>query len=577
MKLEIKKDSLGYETVYNYETGECIINLDRLKEGKINFNISTASFSGDSLLAVSYSEKGEISHHLIIRDIGQDTVIFEKAYVAGFCWASDSLILYAACDSTHRAYQVKSTNVYTGLTDLIYELEKEEFSLGLEKLEDEILLYGESKDLTWVQHYDEINHTFQPLLKPENNVYKSVNYYQNDSIIYTTSGNRNQILLTDQRKGESEAKELYQTSAEIDEIELTKDFMVFTEYEKGSYAIKTIEKSTNEVETLKGFPKYSVINVDSAELNTNRIIVTTASAIQSPNQYAINLKTGEKDTLESRLVKANYLAENYAYKYISIKTEEGVSVPVTILYNKTYKDSLKGMFINGYGAYGSRNTPYFNPADLIYANNGICVVHVFPRGSSEKGQQWYTDGKLLNKKNTFTDFIACTKALKKKYKLSQHQIIGRGGSAGGILIGAVANSEPDLFGGLILDRPAIDVTGFMSNPKLPLTTGEYNEWGNITDSTYYNYIQSYSPLGNIKKQNYPNLLILGKYHDMHTPYWDIAEATVKYRSAALNDPLILMGTDLKAGHLGNVNYMVELDYAAATYAFMMYTIESGEE
>jgi oligopeptidase B len=182
----------------------------------------------------------------------------------------------------------------------------------------------------------------------------------------------------------------------------------------------------------------------------------------------------------------------------------------------------------------------------------------------------------LNKKNTFTDFIACTKNLKKKYNFDQHQMIGKGGSAGGILIGAVANMAPDLFGGLILDRPAIDVSGFMANPKLPLTTGEYNEWGNLADPTYEAYIESYSPLSNIKKQNYPNLLLLNKYNDMHTPYWDIAEAAIKYRESALNNPLILIGTDFKAGHLGNANYQVEIAYQADIYAFVMYTITNGK-
>ncbi|MCG8575019.1 MAG: prolyl oligopeptidase family serine peptidase [Flavobacteriales bacterium] len=577
LKLQIKSDSAGEETIYNYDTGERIINLDKLEEGKVNLSLGEAHFCKDKFFALTYSEKGQVHNHLIIRSIEGDSLVIEKNYVKSYHWISDSLIAYTFCDSTYRPFQLRTINVYNGQEKLIYDLKDSTFSLSMQKHDSAILLSEKSRDESYIHEFQPSKGTFSTLLKKEKEVHKVIFYHQNDSVVYAEIGAQNRILLSTDHLTSGKGKELYQTSSAIEDLKLTKDFMVFTEYEKGSFAVKKIEKSTGKVSLLKDLPGYSYITLDSVEQGSNTIVISVQSAISPVKRSRVNLLTNQGEALGDNEVISEFNADNYHYEYLMVKTDGGVSVPATILYHYNYKDSIKGMLVNGYGAYGARNYPSFKPQDLIYANSGLCVVYVFPRGSSEKGLDWYHDGKLLKKQNSFDDFIGCTKALKEKYKLNSLQLIGRGGSAGGLLLAGVVNQEADLFGGVILDRPAIDVLGFMSNPSLPLTTGEYTEWGDVTDSVYYQYIQSYSPLQNIKKQDYPNLLVLGKYHDTNTPYWDIAKAVIKYRESATNNALILFSTDMEAGHFGNENFEVEVGYQADAYAFVMYVLDKAKK
>lgn len=572
-KLCIEPDSTGHDVVYNYDTKKAIVDLDKLEEGKVNFIYGNASFKGDNYLGITYSVKGEMAYHLVVKDYNKDEFIFHEEFVGNYYWLNDTVIIYTHADSTYRANEVRLANVETGVIRTINKLDDPIYSLSLVETDMQLLLYQSSHDQNLVSVYDTLSNTFSELFMPAKNVYFEPCRIRNDSIYYLKNGEQSKLMLRIGSKAPYAESQIYQTDGFVEDVKFAKDFILFTEYDKGSYELKKIDKKTKKLSVINNFQKYSYIVMDSISDTTNMVTVQVSSPINKPEQLKINLVTEKMDTIAPVRINKAYLPENYTYKYFFVAAEYGEKIPVTILYNKIYKDSLKGMLINGYGAYGARNTPGFSPENLIYANNGMCIVYVFPRGSSEKGNEWYQNGKLLHKKNTFTDFIACTKFLKEKYQFSQHQILAKGGSAGGLLMGAIANMEPDLYGGIILDRPAIDVIGFMGNPKLPLTTGEYNEWGDIRNEVYYDYVASYSPLGNIKKQNYPNLLLLGKYNDMHTPYWDIAEATIKYRQSALNNPLILFNTNFEAGHFGNADSNVQLEYNAAVFAFVMYTIK----
>ncbi|HRX31044.1 MAG TPA: prolyl oligopeptidase family serine peptidase [Tenuifilaceae bacterium] len=222
----------------------------------------------------------------------------------------------------------------------------------------------------------------------------------------------------------------------------------------------------------------------------------------------------------------------------------------------------------GYGAYGYSINPNFDSNLLSLLDRGFIYAIAHVRGGQELGRQWYEAGKLLNKKNTFTDFIACTEYLIKEHYTSPKYLVAQGGSAGGLLMGVVANMRPDLYKAIIAEVPFVDVLTTMQNPNLPLTTGEYDEWGNPKDSVYYYYIKTYSPYDNVKPQQYPNMLVLASYNDTQVQYFEAAKWVAKLRATKTDGNLLLLKTDMETGHGGASGRMNILKEQAFKYAFM---------
>lgn len=298
------------------------------------------------------------------------------------------------------------------------------------------------------------------------------------------------------------------------------------------------------------------------------------SSMRLPSEtWDYNLVTKEKTRIHVDSINGGYNASKYITERVYAKQQDGVSIPITLVYKKGLKrDGNNPAWITAYGAYGASSMPGFSNLNISLADRGFVVATAHIRGGSDCGMQWYDDGKLFKKKNTFLDFIACTKELINMGYTKSEKTVIQGGSAGGLLMGAVLNIEPQLFGVAIANVPFVDVINTMLDETLPLTTFEYDEWGNPNDSAYYHYIKSYAPYENVTEQNYPPILATAGYNDSQVPYWEPAKWVARLRTTKTDNNTILFKTNMEAGHGGSSGRYSRLKDAAFELAFAFQSI-----
>jgi oligopeptidase B len=274
--------------------------------------------------------------------------------------------------------------------------------------------------------------------------------------------------------------------------------------------------------------------------------------------------------LKQQEVLGGYNPDDYQSERLYVPSHDGVMVPVSMVYKKGLEKNGKNpLVLYGYGSYGASMDAYFSSTRLSLLDRGFIWAIAHIRGGEELGRQWYEDGKLLNKKNTFYDFIACGEYLiDQKFTDSEH-LFAMGGSAGGLLVGAVVNMRPELWKGVIAAVPFVDVVTTMLDESIPLTTGEYDEWGNPNEKEYYDYMLSYSPYDNVKHTAYPAMLVTTGLHDSQVQYWEPAKWVAKLRAYKTDDNLLLLKTNMDFGHGGASGRFERLKETALEYAFMM--------
>ena len=272
---------------------------------------------------------------------------------------------------------------------------------------------------------------------------------------------------------------------------------------------------------------------------------------------------------QQQVLDPDFDKDNYISERIWSKSEDGTDVPISLVYKKgLQKNSKNPLLLYGYGSYGNTIDPYFSISRLSLLNRGFIFAIAHVRGSEYMGREWYENGKLLNKKNTFRDFISCTKYLISQGYTNSKQSYAYGGSAGGLLMGSVINLAPELYNGVISAVPFVDVVTTMLDESIPLTTGEYDEWGNPNEKEYYNYILSYSPYDNVSQINYPNLLVTTGLYDSQVQYWEPAKWVAKLRELKKDNNLLLLNTNMASGHGGASGRFEALKEVAKEYAFL---------
>ncbi|OGS13676.1 MAG: oligopeptidase B [Elusimicrobia bacterium RIFOXYA12_FULL_57_11] len=319
-------------------------------------------------------------------------------------------------------------------------------------------------------------------------------------------------------------------------------------------------------------PAYLAETGDNYEYRADTLRVIYESMTTPDSVYDISLRDGSRALMKRQAVLGGFKPEDYQAERLWFAARDGEKVPVTIVYKKgLHLESGKNpLHIYSYGSYGYSSDPYFSSIRLSLLDRGfICAIpHI--RGGSEMGRHWYEDGRQLKKKNTFYDFIDATRYLVKKGYTSPGHIYAEGGSAGGLLMGAVANMAPDLYKGMIAAVPFVDVVTTMLDPDIPLTTGEYDEWGNPNVKEYYDYILSYSPYDNVENKAYPNLLITTGLNDSQVQYWEPAKWAAKLRAMKTDNNILLLKTDMDTGHGGKSGRFEALKLTALEYAFMFH-------
>jgi oligopeptidase B len=282
------------------------------------------------------------------------------------------------------------------------------------------------------------------------------------------------------------------------------------------------------------------------------------------------MDTHELEMMKQTEVLGGYDPNNYQMERVYATASDGARIPISMVYKKgLVKDGSNPCYLTGYGAYGYAYEPYFASSRFSLIDRGFIFARAHIRGGGELGRPWYDDGKLLKKKNTFTDFIACSEYLIDQKYTSSKKLVGSGGSAGGLLIGAVANMRPDLYGALVADVPFVDLINTMRDETIPLTVIEWEEWGNPNEEEYFNYMYSYSPYDNVKAQNYPPIFIAASLNDTRVAYWEPTKWTAKLRAMKTDRNPLLLYMNMGAGHGGASGRYAFIHELAREFAFVL--------
>ena len=356
----------------------------------------------------------------------------------------------------------------------------------------------------------------------------------------------------------------------LEGITVFKDYWVITERKEGLLKLRIRELASGAEHYVDfGEPAYSANVGANPEFNTTTLRYNYTSLTTPSSVYDYNMQSKEKKLMKETPVLGGFNKADYVSERIYATAKDGTKVPISLVYKKdTKKDGSAPLLLYGYGSYGASMDAYFDNSRLSLLNRGFIYAIAHIRGGQEMGRQWYEDGKMMKKKNTFTDFIDCGEYLINQHYTSKGHLYAMGGSAGGLLMGAVANMAPDLWNGIIAQVPFVDVINTMSDPTIPLTTNEYDEWGNPANKESYFYMKSYSPYDNVEKKDYPNMLVLTGLHDSQVQYFEPAKWVAKLRELKTDNHILLLKTNMKAGHGGASGRFDYLKDVALQYAFL---------
>ncbi len=358
----------------------------------------------------------------------------------------------------------------------------------------------------------------------------------------------------------------------IEDFEIFQDYWVVTEREKGlsKLRVQSWDGSENYYIPAEG-ETYDMYTGFNPSFNTTKLRYGYTSLKTPSSIYEFDMDSKNKELLKQReVVDDNFEIENYIEKRVFANSRDGVYIPISLIYHKnTELNNETPLLLYAYGSYGSTIDPGFSSSRLSLLDRGFIFAIAHVRGGEYLGRQWYESGKLLTKKNTFNDFIDASNYLINEGYTNNKHLHALGGSAGGLLMGVILNEAPDLYRSVIAAVPFVDVVTTMLDENIPLTTGEYDEWGNPNDETYYNYMLSYSPYDNIKIQNYPNLMVTAGYHDSQVQYWEPAKWVAKLRKYKTDNNVLFLITNMDSGHSGASGRYNALAEIAKEYTFIL--------
>ncbi len=356
----------------------------------------------------------------------------------------------------------------------------------------------------------------------------------------------------------------------LEGMDIFEDYLVLSERKNGITNLRIRPWKGDEHYINFGEDVYSAYTSTNLDFDTEVLRVGYTSLTTPNSVFDYNMKSKDFKLLKEQEIVGGYDKSQYKSERLYATTKDGVKVPISIVYKKGYeKDGKQPLLLYGYGSYGASMDPYFSSVRLSLLDRGFAFAIAHIRGGEEMGRQWYENGKLLNKKNTFTDFIDCGEHLISKNYTSSDNLYAMGGSAGGLLMGAIINMRPDLWKGVVAGVPFVDVVTTMLDETIPLTTGEFDEWGNPKDKEYYDYIKTYSPYDNVAAVDYPAMLVTTGYHDSQVQYWEPAKWVAKLRDVKTGDNPLIMHCNMSAGHGGSAGRFERHKETAMEYAFLL--------
>lgn len=499
---------------------------------------------------------------------------------SSFMWANDSSTFYYVLKDkqTLLPWQVWRHRLGTMQTEdeLVYEEQDDTFYVSLHKSTSEHFIFISLNSSTTsetllldAEFADARPQVFCPRRKDHE---YSIDHYQHHFYVRSNRDGKNFGLYRTDHFNEEEWETRIPAREHIvlEDFSLFRDWLVVEERQRGLTSLRQIHwQSGEEVGIAFDDPAYVTWLSYNPSPDTSLLRYGYSSMTTPDTLFELDMDSGERRVLKQTEVKG-FDADNYRSEHHWIKVRDGVEVPVSLVYHrKHFKQGKNPLLMYGYGSYGSSMDADFSASRLSLLDRGFVFALAHIRGGGELGQQWYEGGKLLNKMNTFTDFIDVTGALVDKGYGDPNRLYAMGGSAGGLLMGAVINQVPDRFHGVVAQVPFVDVVTTMLDESIPLTTGEYDEWGNPADETFYRYIRQYSPYDCVTAQSYPHLLVTTGLHDSQVQYWEPAKWVAKLREMKTDDNLLLLCTDMDAGHGGKSGRFKSYEGVAMEYAFLI--------
>jgi len=579
-----KKDDLNAQE-------EIILDINTIAKGFDYYDLGQYSISPDhSFIAYLYDNNGSERYSLKIKNLDENIYLKENIEnVEMIAWATDNqTIFYTTINASSRPDKLFRHKLGTPSEkdSLVFEEKNESYYLSPSLSKDEKYLFIdvgslESNEILYLKA-DCPTEQFKVLFPRSEGVEYSVEHFDGDFFILSNEWHPNFDLFTvdaDQPNKENKVVIVpHKKEAILGSIEVFKDYLVCLIEEHGLKKLLIIQNSTKDVSFVNMEEEaYMISPSNNKEFNTDKFRFTYSSLTNPRTFYDYNFKTKEKIVVKRDEIPSGYNPNDYQSERIWIPSQDGTKIPVSIVYKKgLVKDGSNPMLLYAYGAYGYTQPAYFNRAIISLLDRGFVYAIPHIRGGGYLGKDWFNQGKLLNKKNSFIDFIACTEYLIEQGYTSTGKLAIEGGSAGGLLMGAVINMRPDLFQTVIAHVPWADVLNDMFDASLPGTPFEWKHIGNPQEKICYDYLKSYSPYDNVIKQNYPNIYATAGLNDPRVFFWEPTKWVAKLRALKTDDNIIVLTTNMESGHFGNTGRFDALRKRARELAFILFTMNITE-
>ncbi|MFY0645045.1 MAG: S9 family peptidase [Bacteroidia bacterium] len=561
---------------------EIFLNVNELAKEHAYYHVAGMSVSPDNQwLAFGEDTVSRRIYTIRLKNLKTGEILTSKleGTTGGAAWANDNIHLFFTYrdEQTLRSHKVMRYNLETQETVEVYREEDDTFYCNAYKSKStDYIIISSSSTLTDEYRYlsaDEPLEEFKVFQDRVRGMEYGISHVGNQWYVLTNWDATNfKLMECPVDKTEREQWEVvidHREDTLIEGIETFKDFLVVEEKTAGLDQLRVINQQNGQEHYIKfNDETYSCWTGVNPEFDT-RILRYGYSSLTTPTSiFDYNLEDKTQGLKKQQEIVGGYDPSEYESKRVICEARDGTAVPISLVYKKSLRQDKNPLLLYAYGSYGYSMDPYFSSVRLSLLNRGFIFAIAHIRGGEDLGREWYENGKLLSKKNTFYDFIDCGEFLVQEGLTSKESLYAMGGSAGGLLMGAVINMKPEIWNGVIAAVPFVDVVTTMLDDSIPLTTGEYDEWGNPNEVEYYNYIKSYSPYDNVESKEYPSMMVTTGLHDSQVQYWEPAKWVAKLRDMKTDNNLLLLHTNMETGHGGASGRFAAHKETAMEYAFL---------
>lgn len=565
---------------------ELLLNVNELAEGHEYFSVNGLTVSPDNkLLAFGTDTLSRRVYYIQFKDLETGKMLDDKLdnTTGGGAWANDNKTFFY---TTKNKVSLLPEKIYrhtlgknSEQDELVYEEKDPSFYIGVSKSKsDEYVIIWTGSTVSsdfYILDADKPNGEFRQFASRERDHEYSIEHFQDKFYVVTNWDAKNFRLMETPENATSKEnwKEVipHREDVLLSEIEVFNDHLVVSERSNALTQLRIMDQNNKEEHYLEfDEPAYVAYTSVNPEFNTNKLRYIYSSLTTPTSTIEYDMDTKAKKVLKQEEIVGGHNSEDYVTERIFAEARDGTKIPLTLVYKKTTaKSEDTPLLLYAYGSYGSSTDPWFRSDRLSLLDRGFIFAIAHIRGGQEMGRQWYDDGKMFKKKNTFTDFVDSAEFLIENNYTSADHLYAMGGSAGGLLMGAVVNMAPEKFNGVIAAVPFVDVVSTMLDESIPLTTNEFDEWGNPKNKDSYEYMLSYSPYDNVTQQEYPHMLVTTGLFDSQVQYWEPAKWVAKLRDKKTDDNLLLLNTNMEAGHGGASGRFERYKEIALEYAFLL--------